>query len=87
MGPDFRVSYGGFANRNGNDIWNGIGLSTTVGPVSNNDEAISLSYKIQNFAPGTTKTFKYVVILSAADKFKALNVYESGFSKVNFDIS
>lgn len=74
VSADYRVSYGGFANRSGADIWNaGAGLVGVVNMSVTVDEAISLAYKIQNFSPGTTRIFKYVVILNANDKNKALS--------------
>ena len=73
VGPDFRVCYGGFSNRNAFNIWNGIGFTQTVGSANTADEAISLGYKITGFLPGTTRTFKFVTILNAADKLAAVN--------------
>lgn len=74
VGSDFRVSYGGFDNRSGVNIWNAAGgLTGTVGSSNTDDKAISLAYRIQNFLPGTTRTFKYVVILNASDKNKAVS--------------
>ncbi len=74
-GANFRVSQGGFANRDGTDIWNATG-GLTGALNSNNgtaDEAISLAYRMQNFAVNTTQTFKFVTILKAADKAQAIN--------------
>ncbi len=75
VGANFRVSYGGFANRTATDIFNGINFLTgTVG--TNNgtqDDAISLAYRIQNFLAGSTQTFKFVTILKATDKALAIN--------------
>jgi gliding motility-associated-like protein len=74
LDPEFRVSYGGFANRSGFDIWNGTaGLTGTVGSTIFADEAISIAFRIQNFLPGTSRTFKFVTILGSADKLKAVN--------------
>lgn len=74
-GANFRVSQGGFANRDGTDIWNATG--GLIGALNSNnstaDEAISLAYKMQNFAPNTTQTFKFVTILNASDKAQAIN--------------
>jgi len=73
IGPDFRVCYGGFSNRNAFNLWNGVGFTQTVGSTNTADQAISISYKIQNFLPGTTRTFKFVTILNASDKLVAVN--------------
>jgi gliding motility-associated-like protein len=73
VGPDFRVCYGGFSNRNAFNLWNGVGFTQTVGSTNTADQAISLSYKIQNFLPGETRTFKFVTILKSTDKLAAIN--------------
>ncbi|HLP11632.1 MAG TPA: gliding motility-associated C-terminal domain-containing protein [Flavobacteriales bacterium] len=74
VGSQFRVSKGGFSNRDGSDIWNGVaGLIGTVGATSFMDEAISLAYRIQNFAAGASETFKFVVILDDAAATNAIN--------------
>lgn len=72
VGADYRVCYGGFSNRSGSDIWNGVGFTQTVGSTNSADEAISLAYRIQNFLPGTSRTIKFVTILKASDKNVAL---------------
>ncbi|MDC3336852.1 gliding motility-associated C-terminal domain-containing protein [Flavobacteriales bacterium] len=69
IGENFRVCHGGFSNRNASNMWFGntaIPLTTTVGSVTNADEAISLSYLIETIPPGGSETFKFVVILNAA---------------------
>ncbi len=72
VGAEYRVCYGGFSNRSGSDIWNGVGFTQTVGSTNTADEAISLAYRIQNFLPGTSRTIKFVTILKASDKNVAL---------------
>ena len=78
VGPNYRVCYGGFSNRDGSDLWNG-GVTTsgtftqTVGATNFADEGISLSYKIQNLAPGATEVIKFVVILDDASATQAIN--------------
>ena len=62
-GANWRADYGGFSNRDGSDLWNGIGFTQAVGSTLFGDIAISLAYKITNLAPGATETFKFVVIL------------------------
>lgn len=67
VGPQFRVTKGGFTNRDGSDIWDGTGgLVGTVGASTFADEAISLAYRIQNFGTGASHSFKFVVILDDA---------------------
>lgn len=64
LGDKFRVTYGGFSNRDGSDIWNGVGgLTGTVGSVHSGDEAISLAYKT-DILDGDTVNFTYAVVLS-----------------------
>ncbi len=77
FGENFRVTYGGFANRDASDIWNygttGGTLVGTPGSVNHNDEAISLAYFIENLGPGLAETFRYVVILDSSQTDNALN--------------
>ncbi|MBK6526965.1 MAG: hypothetical protein IPG07_16310 [Crocinitomicaceae bacterium] len=64
IGPNFRVSYGGFANRDGSDIWNGtFPLVGSSGFSTFADEAISLAYKITTLPAGASETFQFSVIL------------------------
>jgi len=74
IGPNFKVSWGGFTNRDASDIWNGTGgLTTTIGSTTNCDCAISLAYQILNFAPGQTEEVKFVVILDDASADAAID--------------
>lgn len=64
IGPNFRVSHGGFSNRDASDIWNGTaGLVGTAGSSVFADEAISLAYKISSLSAGASETFQFSVIL------------------------
>lgn len=82
IGQNFRVTYGGFANRDASDIWNGVaGLNGIAGPTSFNDEAISLAYKIANLPAGASETFEFVVILDDTQVDEAFaQLYEFDFS-------
>ena len=62
-GANWRAYYGGFANRDASDLWNGVGFTQAVGSSTFADIAIGLAYKITNLAPGATETIKFVVIL------------------------
>jgi gliding motility-associated-like protein len=73
IGANWRASYGGFTNRDASDLWNGVGFTQTVGSTVFVDEAIALSYRIQNLAPGATETIKFVVILDNASATNAIN--------------
>lgn len=73
IGTNWRASYGGFANRDASDLWTGTGFTQTIGSTVFMDEAVALAYRIQNLAPGATETFKFVVILSAAQAGNAVN--------------
>ncbi len=78
IGLNFRVAHGGFSNRDGSDIWNGIfPLSAAVAPSFNADEAISLAYKIATLAPGASEKFEYTIILDASQIDEAFaNLYD-----------
>jgi gliding motility-associated-like protein len=69
-GENWRAGRGGFSNRNGEEMWNGngfgFGYDQTVGSTEFSDESIYLANRIQNFAPGATERFKFVVILNDA---------------------
>jgi gliding motility-associated-like protein len=78
VGANFRVCYGGFSNRDASDLWTGgiTGSGTftqTIGATNFADEAISLSYKIANLAPGAVETFKFVIILDDAAAANAID--------------
>ncbi len=74
VGDDFRVSKGGFSNRDATDIWNGTGgLTGVVGSTTFSDEAISLAYRMQNILPGESRNLKFVVILDASQADNAIN--------------
>lgn len=75
VGPDFRVSTGGFSNRIGSEIWNGTGFSflTAIGSTRFADEAISIANRTMAFATGQSKEFSYVVILDDAAANNAIN--------------
>ena len=64
-----RVSHGGFNNRDGSDIWAGIGFSSAVGATASADQAISLSIRLGDLLPGDSDSFRVVYALddSAVD--------------------
>jgi gliding motility-associated-like protein len=67
IGQQFRVTHGGFSNRDASDIWNGtFPLIGTAGSSAFMDEAISMAYKINTLAPGASETFEFVIILDDA---------------------
>lgn len=66
IGADFRVTYGGFANRDASDIWNGAGgLTGTVGATALADQAISLAYRVTSLPAGGSEMFSFTVVLDA----------------------
>ncbi len=66
LGDKFRVSHGGFSNRDGSDVWNGTGgLVGTIGAVAVADAAISLAYKT-DLIIGDTVNFTFAIVLSEA---------------------
>ncbi|WP_420378751.1 T9SS type B sorting domain-containing protein [Gilvibacter sp.] len=54
-----RVTFGGFANRDPSDIWNGIGFTQTEGATNTADEAISIAFNIGTLNPGESQSFVY----------------------------
>lgn len=73
VGANWRAIYGGFANRDGSNIWNGIGFTQATGSTNFADEAIGLAYRIQNFNTGTTQQLRFVVILDDIAANNAVN--------------
>ena len=73
VGANWRAGQGGFNNRDGSNLWNGIGFTQTVGTSILADKSIYLAYRVQNLAPGATETIKFVVILSSAAASNAIN--------------
>ncbi|MCH2233440.1 MAG: hypothetical protein MK078_04225, partial [Crocinitomicaceae bacterium] len=67
IGPDYRVTYGGFANRDASNIWNGTGFTSAVGAAGTGDVAISLAHRTYTLAPGESDTIQFTIILNAAD--------------------
>ncbi|HYG53075.1 MAG TPA: T9SS type A sorting domain-containing protein [Flavobacteriales bacterium] len=87
-GTDFRVSKGGFTNRDASDIWNATGgLIGTTGAVSTADEAISLAYKITNLAPGASHTFQYQVVFASGVTPAPANAFDIDYSNAGTVIS
>ncbi len=54
-----RVTFGGFANRDPSDIWNGIGFTQAEGATNTADEAISIAFDIGTLNPGESESFVY----------------------------
>lgn len=73
IGPDFRVAYGGFSNRDASNLWDGTGFTNTVGSSNFADEAIALAYRIPTLLANESKTFKFLIILDAAQADNAIN--------------
>lgn len=67
LGDNFRVSHGGFSNRDGSDIWNAAGaLNGTVGDTYTGDQSISIAHKSSYIGPGESVNFMYAVVLDEA---------------------
>lgn len=67
-----RVGYGGFSNRDGSDLWNGIGFVQTVGATNFADEAVYLVYNAPNFVSFTRSSggtpvlhYRYYTVLGS----------------------
>ncbi|CAN5397585.1 hypothetical protein BH10BAC1_BH10BAC1_05790 [soil metagenome] len=80
---NWRASYGGFSNRDPSDEWNGIGFTQTVGATNFADEAITISYRIQNLAPNDSATFKFCSVFDGAAVTSALTGMETSYSSIN----
>lgn len=85
IGMNFSAGFGGFSNRDisemyyGNDMWGQF--QNTVGANNFMDEAIFMTYVIESLPPGASETFKFVVILDAAQVDQALaELYYFDFS-------
>ena len=59
---NWRASFGGFSNRDGSNLWNGITFTQAVGVSNVADEAIAISYKVQNLAPADSASFKFCTL-------------------------
>jgi hypothetical protein len=51
-GPNWRAYHGGFSNRDGSEIWSGLGFSVLEGSEVTADAAIGLAYRIATLDPG-----------------------------------
>lgn len=60
-----KVSYGGFANRDGAAIYNGVGVTTATGSSAAADRAISIAFDVGTLAPGQVTSIVYYYKLGA----------------------
>lgn len=58
-GDAWRAYHGGFSNRDGSEMWSGLGFSVIEGSESTADAAIGMSYRIPVFAAGATEEFQF----------------------------
>ncbi|MFL5764994.1 MAG: T9SS type A sorting domain-containing protein [Bacteroidia bacterium] len=72
-GADWRATYGGFSNRDASDLWNLGNTIDTAGSTNNADEAISLSYRIQNFPAGSTQSFSFNTVIDTSSVNAAID--------------
>lgn len=64
-----RVSYGGFENRDAQDIWYGNGVTNTQGSFTPFiDKAISIAFNLGNIEPNATRKFTYYYVLKEIDE-------------------
>jgi hypothetical protein len=82
---NWRASVGGFSNRDASDLWNGVGFNQTVGTSSFIDEAIAISYRIQNLIPGGSETFKFCTMFAgdSATVAAAISGLDASLTSVN----
>lgn len=74
-----RVTYGGFANRNASDIWNGLFLQSNVNETSDLDVAMSIAFNLGDIDPGETKEFTYYYILEDVNIFFSPLIIDSSY--------
>lgn len=64
-----RVSYGGFANRDAQDIWFGNNVTNTENSVTPFiDKAISIAFNLGDIEPNATRKFTYYYVLKEIDE-------------------
>ncbi len=79
------AGYGGFANRDASNMYNGVAFTQTVGATNFADEAIYLAYKIPVLAPGGTQSFKFCNVFdptSVVDAIAALNASSTSVNDI-----
>jgi hypothetical protein len=70
---NFMAGYGGFSNRGGSDMYNGVGFTQTVGANNFADEAIYIAHRNQNLAAGDSSTFKFCTVFDESSVDCATN--------------
>lgn len=74
-GENWRGFSGGFSNRDGSLLWNGMGgINTTEGYAAMADQAIGIAYKVESLPPGRAGA----VVFSNATAFKNGIVFSEG---------
>jgi len=61
VGSQWRGYHGGFSNRDGSEMWSGLGFSVIEGSETTADAAIGLSYRIPTLASGAVEEFQFNV--------------------------
>ena len=79
---NFKAGFGGFSNRNGEDMYNGTGFTQTVGSTHTADEAIYLAYKIASLPTGITRVFRFATIFKPSAVLAAQNALLSSIPTV-----
>ena len=78
----FKAGFGGFSNRDGENMYNGTGFTQTVGSTHSYDEAIYLAYKIVSLPTGTTRVFRFASIFKSSAVLAAQNALLSSIPTV-----
>ena len=76
-----RVTHGGFANRDAQEVYDGTNLYTSGSRTA--DESISLSFSLGSLAPGQSVCFAYAYILNEAQLSQALQATSQPIFKAN----
>mgnify|MGYP000966180687 FL=1 len=87
-----KAGFGGFSNRDGEDLYNGTGFTQTVGATNTADEAIYLAYKIDSLtaggshkssssiSDGSSRVFRFASLFKGTAVFAAQNAMQAAAS-------
>ncbi len=87
-GENWRCFIGGEENRNGAEMWNGIGFYDEVGDTISYDESIGLAYKIETLSTESPSSywFTYATSFKSGISFATLDLNEFEEIGINFNL-